>query len=73
MIGLYKIEVIRRLGPGRLLEDIEFATVEWAGWSNYHRDLRPIGHVPPVEYEEAYYRAHEAPAEPVRPKPAGLR
>jgi transposase InsO family protein len=73
VIGLYKTEVIRRRGPWRSLEDVEFATLEWAWWFNHHRLLGPIGHVPPVEYEEAYYRAQEAPAEPLRLKPAGLR
>jgi hypothetical protein len=35
-------------------------------WFSYHRLLEPIGYVPPVEYEEAYYRAQEAwTSEPV--------
>ena len=29
IIGLYKTEVIRRRGPWRGLEDVEFATLEW--------------------------------------------
>ena len=33
VIGLYKTEVIRRGGPWRGLEDVEFATLEWAGGS----------------------------------------
>jgi len=37
-----------------------------ASMFNNHRLLEPIGYVPPVEYEEAYYRAQEAQAtEPV--------
>lgn len=73
VIGLYKTEVIRRRGPWRSLEDVKLTTLEWVWWFNYHRLFGPIGHVPPVEYEEAYYRAQEAPAEPLRLKPAGLR
>jgi putative transposase len=57
--------VIRRRGPWRSLEDVEFATLEWVWWFNYHRLLGPIGHVPPAEYEEAYYTCLTAQTEPV--------
>ena len=73
VIGLFKTEVIRRRGPWRSLEDVEFATLEWVWWFNYHRLLGPIGHVPPVEYEEAYFRRQEAQAEPATLNSAGLR
>ena len=63
VIGLFKTEVIRRRGPWRSLEDVEFATLEWVWWFNYHRLLEPIGHIPPVEHEEAYYRRQEGQAE----------
>jgi len=63
IIGLFKTEVIRRRGPWRSVEDVEFATLEWVWWFNYHRLLGPIGHVPPVEYEEAYYNQPEAQPE----------
>ena len=53
VIGLYKTEVIRRRGPGRSIEDVEFATLEWVWWFNFHRLLGPIGHGPPAEYEQA--------------------
>jgi transposase InsO family protein len=59
VIGLFKTEVIRRRGPWRNVEDVEFATLEWVWWFNHHRLLEPIGYVPPVEYEEAYYRQQE--------------
>lgn len=62
VIGLYKTEVIRRRGPWRHLEDVEFATLEWVDWFNNRRLLTSIGDVPPVEYEERYYHAQEAPA-----------
>jgi len=62
VIGLYKTEVIRRRGPWRHLEAVEFATLEWVDWFNNHRLLEPIGNIPPVEFEEAYYRTQEAPA-----------
>jgi transposase InsO family protein len=59
VIGLFKTEVIRRRGPWRTLEDVEFATLEWVAWFNHRRLMGPIGDLPPVEYEEAYYRHHE--------------
>jgi transposase InsO family protein len=60
--GLFKTEVIRRRGPWRSLEDVEFATLEWVDWFNNRRLLEPIGNVPPVECEQAYYQGLEAPA-----------
>ena len=63
VIGLFKTEVIRRRGPWRHLEDVEFATLEWVAWFNTRRLLEPIGYVPPAEYEAAYYRRREAAAE----------
>jgi transposase InsO family protein len=63
VIGLFKTEIIRRRGPWRSLEDVEFAVLEWVAWFNHQRLLEPIGYVPPVEHEEAYYRRQSAPAE----------
>jgi putative transposase len=62
VIGLYKTEKIRRRGPWRNLEAVEFATLEWIDWFNNRRLLEPIGNIPPVEYEEMYYRTQQAPA-----------
>jgi transposase InsO family protein len=56
VIGLYKKEVIRRRGPWRNLEHVEFATLTWVSWFNSHRLLEPIGYIPPAEFEAAYYR-----------------
>jgi len=61
VIGLYKTEVIRRRGPWRQLDTVEFATLEWVDWFNHRRLLGPIGHVPPVEFEQQYYLTQEAP------------
>jgi len=62
VIGLYKTEVIRRQGPWRSLETVEFKTLEWVDWFNTRRLLEPIGYLPPVEFEEAYDLAQRAPA-----------
>jgi transposase InsO family protein len=62
VIGLYKTEVIHRRGPWRHGEAVEFATLSWVDWFNTRRLLEPIGHVPPVEYEDMYYRVQTTPA-----------
>jgi transposase InsO family protein len=64
IIGLYKTEVIRRRGPWRDLEAVEFATLDWVHWFNHRRLLEPIGHIPPAEREAAYYRAASESAIP---------
>lgn len=56
IIGLFKTEVIQRLGPWRHLESVEFATLNWVDWFNNRRLLEPIGYVPPAEYEASYYQ-----------------
>jgi transposase InsO family protein len=55
VIGLFKTEVIRRKGPWRHLEAVEFATLDWVDWFNHRRVLEPIGDIPPAEYEARYY------------------
>jgi transposase InsO family protein len=57
--GLYKAEVIRRRGPWRSLEAVEFATLEWVDWFNNRRLLEPIGNIPPAEAEARYYNQEE--------------
>jgi putative transposase len=60
--GLYKTEVIRRRGPWRNLDAVEYATLEWVEWYNNRRLLEPLGYVPPAEYEEAYHQGQSTPA-----------
>jgi transposase InsO family protein len=62
VIGLYKTEVIRRRGPWRNIDAVEYATLKWVDWFNRRRLLEPLGYVPPVEFEAAYYRSQENPA-----------
>ena len=57
--GLFKTEVIRRRGPWRNLEAVEFATLGWVDWYNSRRLLEPIGNVPPAETEARYYAQAE--------------
>ena len=60
--GLYKTEVIRRRGPWKNIDEVEYATLEWVDWFNNRRLLEPIGNVPPAEYEMMYYRQLEESA-----------
>jgi transposase InsO family protein len=62
IIGLYKTEVIRRNGPWKNIEEVEFATLEWVDWFNNRRLFGPIGNIPPVEFEALYYEHQETPA-----------
>jgi len=54
IIGLFKTEVIRKRGPWKNLEAVEFATLEWVDWFNNRRLFEPIGNVPPAEFERVY-------------------
>jgi transposase InsO family protein len=62
VIGLFKTEVIYARGPWRSLDAVEYATLEWVDWFNHRRLLEPIGHVPPAEFEEAYYQQNPGQA-----------
>jgi len=66
VIGLYKTEVIRKKGPWRGLESVEYATLEWVDWYNRKRLLEPLGYVPPAEYECSYYQQQADSSEPAK-------
>jgi putative transposase len=72
IIGLYKTELIRRRGPWKGIDEVEYATLEWVDWFNHRRLLEPIGHVPPAEFEAAFQR-QEDPSYPARLKHPSLR
>ena len=55
MIGLFKAEVIHRLGPWKSADAVEWETLKWVDWFNNRRLLEPIGYITPTEAEEAYY------------------
>jgi putative transposase len=54
--GLYKTELVRKQGPWRGLEDLEFATLKWVDWYNHRRLFGALGYVPPAEYEASNNR-----------------
>ena len=43
IIGLYKTELIRRRGPWKGLDEVEYATLEWVDWFNHRRLLARSG------------------------------
>ena len=57
IIGLYKTEVIRKRGPWRNLDQVEYATLEWVDWFNHRRLLNSNGDRPPAEVEAEYHEA----------------
>jgi putative transposase len=52
--ALYKKELIHRDGPWNGVVDVMLATAEWIHWYNHERLHSWCGHVPPMEYEQAY-------------------
>ena len=58
--GLYKTELIRKRGPWRGLDDVEYATLEYVDWFNHRRLHGEFGMVPPVEVEDIYYHQRDA-------------
>ena len=58
--GLYMAEVIHKNGPWRGLDDVERATLTWVEWFNHRRLLRPIGDMPPAEFELLYDQQRES-------------
>ena len=55
-IGLYKTECTQPEGPWHGVDDLELATLDWVSWFNTCRLHRSIGDVPPIEFENNYYR-----------------
>jgi putative transposase len=51
--SLFKAELVR--GP-RTLDEVEIAVVEYMDWFNHRRLHGEIGLVPPVEFEDGFYR-----------------
>ena len=55
IIGLFKAEIINRLGPWKSMREVEWETLGWVEWFNNRRLLEPIGYITPAEAEEAFY------------------
>lgn len=58
IIGLFKAEVIHRLGPWKSADAVEWETLGWVDWFNNRRLLGRIGHIPPAEAERNFVDAN---------------
>jgi putative transposase len=59
IIGLYKAELIRHRSPWHSVPLVEAATAWWAGWFNNRRLYRPLGDIPPAEYEQNWLEGQQ--------------
>ena len=60
--GLYKTECVFGPDAPRPWEDVdelELATLSWVHWVNHDRLHRYCGHIPPAEFEAAFYAAQQ--------------
>nr|WP_234853282.1 IS3 family transposase [Paracoccus everestensis] len=60
IIGLFKTEVIKFLGPWKSVGPVEWETLKWVDWYNKTRLHSAIGYVTPNEAEEAFYASLNA-------------
>ncbi|MFZ7094431.1 integrase core domain-containing protein, partial [Primorskyibacter sp. 2E233] len=56
IIGLFKTEVIKFLGPWKSVGQVEWETLKWVDWYNNTRLHSAIGYITPHEAEEAFYK-----------------
>jgi putative transposase len=47
--------VIRRCGPWKRFDEVEYAILDWVLWFNGDRLLEPIGCMPPAEFAKAHF------------------
>ena len=52
----------------RILDDVEYATMEWIDWYNTRRLHSQLNCMAPEEYETAYYAQTQA-SPPATPQP----
>jgi len=53
--GLYKTELVKRHGPWKNADHLEYATAEWVDWFNHRRIYEYCDDMPPVEAENLHY------------------
>ena len=53
---------VRKVTGVGLIDEVEYATLEWIDWFNNRRLVQPISDVPPAELEMAYCRQQEESA-----------
>jgi putative transposase len=61
--GLYKTEAIHGpdQGPWKTIEAVELETLSWVHWWNTERLHSYLDHIPPAEFETAFYDRKELP------------
>ena len=64
-LAIEQAEGGRRDGPWKGPDDLERATLSWVHWFNTARLHSSLGHVPPLEFEEAYYRQSSPRQQPL--------
>jgi transposase InsO family protein len=57
--GTFKAELIEMQCPWKGVEQAERAVFQWITWYNEERLRSALDHVPPAEYEEAFWRSRE--------------
>lgn len=57
IIGLFKTQVINRLGPWTSKDPVELHTLQRVDWVNTDRLLEPLGSTTPIDAEETYAQA----------------
>lgn len=55
IIGLFKTEVIKFLGPWKSVGQVEWETLKWVDWYNNTRLHSAIGYLTPQEAEKEFY------------------
>jgi transposase InsO family protein len=55
VIGLFKTEVTKLLGPWKSIGQLEWETLKWVDWYNTKRLHSAIGYITPHEAEEMFY------------------
>jgi putative transposase len=60
IIGLFKTEVIKFLGPWKSVGQVGWETLKWVDWHNRTRLHSAIGYATPNEAEEVFYASLNA-------------